>query len=118
MRAFGALIKYAPDAMAAFEKRKLAAAQADGRERSQADKKCQYDDWYKRGRAALEALTAEKRQALEADVRAKFAARWPRSPERGESQFFKRMVERAMISEIIGAGPGSSNPSPGQVQLS
>jgi hypothetical protein len=118
MRVFGALIQYVPDAIASFEKRKSAAAEADGRERSEADNKRKYDDWYKRGRQALEALAPEKREALEADVKTEFATRWPRSPERGESQFFKRMIESAMIAKIIGAGPSSANPSAGQVQLS
>ena len=118
MRVFGALMQYVPDAIAAFEKRKSAAAEADGRERSEADEKRRHDDWYERGRAALEALTPQNRQALEAEVKADFTARWPRNPDRGDSQFFKRMVESAMISKIIGAEPGGSNPSPAKSQLS
>ena len=118
MRLFGALMQYVPDAIAAFEERKSGAAEAQGRERAEADRKREYEKWYAKGRAALAALSKEKRDALEVEVRADFLARWPGSGERSESQFFKRMVESAMISRVIGAEEGSSDSSTGEVRVS
>ena len=118
MRVFGALMQYVPDAIAAFEKRKSAAVVVKTRERVEADEKRQYDNWYKRGRAALEALSLENREALEAEVKTDFKARWQGNPDRGDSQFFKRIVESAMISRIIGAGPGGVKSPGDEVHLS
>ena len=118
MRVFGALMQYVPDAISTFEKRKSAATAVNRRERIEADEKRQYDDWYKKGRAALEALSPEKLAAVEAEVKADFSARWRGNSDRSDSQFFKRMVESAMISRIIGAGPGGVKLSGDEVHLS
>lgn len=111
MRLFGALMQYVPDAIAAFERRQLASAESEARERAEADRKRESEQWYERGREALAALSIEKREALETEVKTDFLARWPREAARTESQFFKRMIESAMISRIIGTEQGGSNSS-------
>jgi hypothetical protein len=112
MRVFGAIMQYVPDAIAAFEERRSASAASEARERAEAKRKREAQEWYERGRAALAALPQKKREALAAEVKADFLSRWPTQANQTESQFFRRMIDNAIISKIIG-GP---NPGDGQVR--
>jgi len=117
MRVFGALMQYVPDAIAAYEGRKASSAQSEARDRTEADRKRATEEWYTRGRAALAALSIGQRETLEAEVKADFLSRWPKEAERTESQFFKRMIENAIISRIMG-GEDRSHSSDGPVRVS
>ena len=117
MRTFGALMQYVPDAIAAFEERRAAAAASDARERAEAKRKRETEEWYDRGRKALAALPQEKRDALAAEAKADFLSRWPTQANQTESQFFKRMIDNAMIAKLID-GQDRSNPSEGQIRVS
>ena len=108
-----ASMQYVPDGIATFKRRQLASTESEAHERAEADRKRESERWYERGREALAALPIEKREALETEVKADFLARWPRGANRKESQFFKRMVESAMISRIIGTGQDSAKSSEG-----
>ncbi len=117
MRVFGAIMQYAPDAIAAFEHRKSASAASAARELAEADRERETEEWYRRGREALASLSKEKRSTLETEVKADFLARWPQDAARFENQFFKRMIESAVISKIMGGENGSKS-SDNQVRLS
>jgi hypothetical protein len=117
MRTFGALMQYVPDAIAAFEERRAASVASDARERAEAKRKQETEEWYERGRKALAALPPEKRAALEAEAKADFLARWPRQANQTESQFFKRMIDNALIAKIINR-EGRSNSSDGPIRVS
>jgi hypothetical protein len=117
MRTFGALIQYVPEAIAAFEERRAAAAGSVARERAEVKQKRETAEWYERGRKALAALTQEKRDALAAEATADFLSRWPTQANQTESQFSKRMIDNALIARLLD-GQDRSNPSEGQVRVS
>ena len=94
-----------------------AAAASDARERAEAKRKREAEEWYKRGRKALAALPPEKRDALATEVKADFLSRWPTQANQTESQFFKRMIVNAIIAKLID-GQDRSNPSEGQIRMS
>ena len=112
MRVFGAIMQYVPDAIAAFEARKSASAESAARERAEAARKQATEEWYRKGREALAALSQETRDTLEAEVKADFLSRWPKDAGQFENQFFKRMIENAIIAKIM-PGEDRSNSSAG-----
>ena len=82
-----------------------------------AKRKQAIEERYEKGRKALAALPREKRDALTEEAKADFLSRWPSQANQTESQFFKRMIENALIARIVD-GDGGSNSSEGQIRVS
>ena len=119
MRFFGALLQYVADGMAAFEERDHAAERKSLADQAEEGRKRRYQEWFDRGRAALANLTADERTALENHITTDFQARWAPRATTAENHFFKRMVESAMMTKLIGGGPDAiENPSTETTRLS
>jgi hypothetical protein len=102
MRVFGGLLQYVPEAAIALDWRKSANAVDAERDRAEADRKEKIREHYEAGKQLLTGLAPEARLALYAQVKAEFQSRWS-GGRVGESSFFERMIENAMIAKLMGS---------------
>jgi hypothetical protein len=102
MRVFGGLLQYVPEAAIALDRRKSANAVDAERDRAEAERKEKIREHYEAGKQLLTGLAPEARLALYAQVKAEFQSRWS-GGRVGESPFFERMIENAMIAKLMGS---------------